>query len=82
MEAIEIEKLKQLVSRTDMSGNQKVEWLVDFINKPKIYEITFDNHVKALIKINNNIPFIVASMNGYGNAISDDKITVYEQPIS
>ena len=33
MKVIEIEKLNQLVSRTDMSGNEKVEWLTDFIDK-------------------------------------------------
>jgi len=32
MNAIEIEKLKQLVSRIDMSGNDKVRWLTDFID--------------------------------------------------
>jgi hypothetical protein len=31
MNVLEIEKLNQLISRTDMSGNEKVEWLVDFI---------------------------------------------------
>lgn len=30
-----IEKLNQLVSRTDMTGNQKVEWLVNFIEDYK-----------------------------------------------
>ena len=33
MNVLETEKLAQLVSRTDMSGNQKVEWLVNFIEK-------------------------------------------------
>jgi hypothetical protein len=33
MKEQEIEKLRQLVSRTDMSGNQKVDWLVNFINE-------------------------------------------------
>jgi hypothetical protein len=28
----EIEKLRQLVSRTDMSGKQKLDWLLKFIN--------------------------------------------------
>jgi len=27
----EIEKLRQLISRTDISGNQKLDWLVNFI---------------------------------------------------
>ena len=33
MKITEIEKLNQLVSRNDMTGNEKVEWLTDFINK-------------------------------------------------
>ena len=32
MNAIDIDKLKQLISRTDMSGNDKVRWLTDFID--------------------------------------------------
>ena len=31
MKETEIEKLRQLISRTDMSGNEKVNWLVQFI---------------------------------------------------
>ena len=32
MNAIDIDKLKQLISRTDISGNDKVRWLTDFID--------------------------------------------------
>jgi len=32
MKAIDIEKLNQLISRTDISGNDKVRWLTDFID--------------------------------------------------
>jgi hypothetical protein len=32
MNAIDIEKLNQLISRTDISGNDKVRWLTDFID--------------------------------------------------
>ena len=32
MDAIEVEKLNQLISRTDISGNDKVRWLTDFID--------------------------------------------------
>jgi len=32
MNAIDIEKLNQLISRTDISGNDKVRWLEDFIS--------------------------------------------------
>ena len=33
MKATQIQKLNQLISRTDMTGNQKVEWLKNFINE-------------------------------------------------
>jgi len=33
MKITEIEKLNQLVSRADMTGNEKVDWLTDFIDK-------------------------------------------------
>jgi hypothetical protein len=32
MDAQNIEKLNQLISRRDMTGNEKVEWLISFIN--------------------------------------------------
>jgi hypothetical protein len=32
MNTIDIEKLNQLISRTDISGNDKVRWLTDFID--------------------------------------------------
>lgn len=32
MTAVDIEKLNQLISRTDISGNDKVRWLTDFID--------------------------------------------------
>jgi len=40
MKITEIEKLNQLISRTDMSGNEKVEWLTDFIDKHVIEQLT------------------------------------------
>lgn len=33
MKITEIEKLNQLISRTDMTGNEKVDWLRNFIDK-------------------------------------------------
>lgn len=33
MKITEIEKLNQLISRTDMTGNEKVEWLKTFIDE-------------------------------------------------
>ena len=32
MNTIDIEKLNQLISRTDISSNDKVRWLTDFID--------------------------------------------------
>lgn len=32
MNTIDIEKLNQLISRADISGNDKVRWLTDFID--------------------------------------------------
>jgi len=32
MNTIDVEKLNQLISRTDISGNDKVRWLTDFID--------------------------------------------------
>ena len=31
MNTLDIEKLNQLISRTDISGNDKVQWLTDYI---------------------------------------------------
>jgi hypothetical protein len=42
MKVTKIEKLNQLVSRTDMTGNQKVEWLTNFI----------DEHVTEQLRLN------------------------------
>lgn len=33
MKVTHIEKLNQLISRTDMTGNQKVDWLTNFIDE-------------------------------------------------
>lgn len=43
MKATQIEKLNQLISRTDMTGNQKVEWLTNFI----------DEHVTKQLRLHN-----------------------------
>lgn len=42
MKVTQIEKLNQLISRTDMTGNQKVEWLTNFI----------DEHVAEQLRLN------------------------------
>ncbi len=43
MKVTQIEKLNQLISRTDMTGNQKVDWLINFI----------DEHVTEQLRIHN-----------------------------
>jgi hypothetical protein len=40
MKITDIEKLNQLISRTDMSGNEKVKWLTDFIDKHVMEQLT------------------------------------------
>jgi len=53
MKETEIEKLRQLVSRTDMRGNQKVDWLVNFINEREQAFCRFNIFVlKAIMEIN------------------------------
>lgn len=42
MKVTQIEKLNQLISRTDMTGNQKVDWLTNFI----------DEHVAEQLRVN------------------------------
>jgi hypothetical protein len=38
MNILDIEKLKQLISRTDISGNDKVKWLTDFIDGREFHQ--------------------------------------------
>lgn len=38
MKTIDIEKLNQLVSRTDISGNDKVKWFIDFIDGKELHQ--------------------------------------------
>ena len=45
----------------------------------KIYDIDFNGHILAKVEIINNQPKIIASMNGYGNAVDLDKITITPQ---
>jgi hypothetical protein len=42
----------------------------------KAYEIDLDGNVKAKISITNNIPTVLAAMNGWGNPIDIDKINI------
>ena len=38
MNAIDVEKLNQLISRTDISGNDKVRWLENFISSRELQQ--------------------------------------------
>jgi hypothetical protein len=61
MNVIDIEKLNQLISRTDISGNDKVKWLTDFIDgrepqqQNRMYsEEDMKQFAEWLIKVNFN----------------------------
>ena len=45
----------------------------------KNYEIDFGGDVLAGLEITNNEPKIIGAMNGWGNGISKDKITITEK---
>ncbi len=52
MKTIDIEKLNQLVSRTDISGNDKVKWLIDFIDGKELHQqerMYSEEEVKSLL---------------------------------
>jgi hypothetical protein len=51
MDVQNIEKLKQLISRTDINGIEKVEWLISFIEN---YQVTQSNCEHNFIGINQN----------------------------
>jgi hypothetical protein len=70
MNAIDIEKLNQLISRTDMSGNDKVKWLVDFIDG-KEFEQQERGYSKEDMKEAFNVGFNV----GYNDETSPSYLT-------
>lgn len=45
----------------------------------KEYEIDFGGNVLARLQITNNEPTIIGAMNGWGNNISKDDITIIEK---
>ena len=62
MKVTQIEKLNQLISRTDMTGNQKVEWLTNFI----------DEHVTEQLRLNDvSVSFDKGYDLGYKDATSE-----------
>jgi hypothetical protein len=54
MEILEKAKLNQLISRTDMTGNEKVKWLVEFIDKREL-ELQKSNVKKRFCKCGNEL---------------------------
>jgi|GEM_PF-3885929 len=57
MKVTQIEKLNQLISRTDMTGNQKVEWLTNFIDEHVTEQFRLHGVVKSLKGVD-KIPLI------------------------
>lgn len=47
MDINEIEKLNQLISRTDMSGNEKVNWLITFNGRLEKKQL-IDFHIEVM----------------------------------
>lgn len=45
----------------------------------KKYEIDFGGNVLAGLEITNNEPTVIGAMNGWGNGISKDEITITEK---
>lgn len=93
MNAIDIEKLNQLISRTDISGNDKVRWLTDFIDgrelqleqgrsysEEEVYK-SFDNlrFKKITIEELNSLPYQPFITDEDGNIWIIDKIEWFEQ---
>ena len=89
MKETEIEVLRQIVSRTDKTGNEKVEMLVEFVeqqlkncnlqNVSKRFDIDFGGNVLAGIEISNNKPKVFGAVNGWGVGISPDKCKITEK---
>ena len=67
MKVTEIEKLNQLVSRTDMTGNEKVEWLTDFIDKNVTDQLRLND-------ISNQKELLKRKLCGSDNSIRPNKV--------
>ena len=67
MKVTEIEKLNQLVSRTDMTGNEKVEWLTDFIDKNVTDQLRLND-------ISNQKEVLKRKLCGSDNSIRPNKV--------
>lgn len=70
MTEIDNEKIRQLISRTDMTGNEKVEWLINFLENDylKKNEQQLKQKIEADFKKwqeDNNFVHIVEDRKGY-----------------
>lgn len=70
MTGIDKEKMRQLISRTDMTGNEKVEWLINFLEND--YLKNWKEQLKQKIEFDfkkwqeeNNFVHIVEDRKGY-----------------
>ena len=59
-----LEAYHQYASQTEMPSEE--------------FEIDFDRHVKAKISIKNNVPKVIAAMNGYGDPIRIENISLFK----
>lgn len=73
--------LHQLIMQAmNIYAKQEVESSpVDVSDEEKKYEIDFGGNVLAGITIKDNKPTVFAAMNGYGDGISLDRITVIKK---
>lgn len=74
MNAIDIEKLNQLISRTDISGNDKVRWLTDFIDGRELQLIQDEFYSEEEV---NNIFYAICKHSFF----EDNVETVYLQDV-
>jgi hypothetical protein len=76
-----IEKLELIksASNSDYVKNtltEAIQALQQREGDTETYDIDFNGHVMCRIEITNNKPKIIGAMNGYGNAIDLDKISI------
>ncbi len=80
----EIGELKRLISRTDLSANQKVDWIANFIDdKEKLKEMYNPEFIKdmdeALRQVENGETIKVENIKGYLYTNSPVKVTISEE---
>jgi hypothetical protein len=75
MKAIDIEKLNQLISRTDISGNDKVRWLTDFIDGREFQQQEQDKKLYSEEEVGELVYNIIGEYaKQYGIMIDGDKL--------